>query len=174
MEVTINQVILHLLDPGASEPMLSDRAMEMDADLFEYFTAVLEKAFASDEVKNCRFLPDSAFAAEMAHNNDFVDISRRIAGVIFEQMLQYPTIPAGDLAVVDFNYGAVPHYGVLKLNYRPGYTHNTQVLGNGQVSSMVPQRTLLPGTPKADEAALIDRANGVVRLIEKKFSEHKK
>ena len=25
MEVTINQVILHLLDPGASEPMLSDR-----------------------------------------------------------------------------------------------------------------------------------------------------
>ena len=66
MEVTINQVILHLLDPGASEPMLSDRAMEMDADLFEYFTAVLEKAFASDEVKNCRFLPDSAFAAEMA------------------------------------------------------------------------------------------------------------
>ena len=170
MEVTINQVILHLLDPGASEPMLSDRAMEMDADLFEYFTAVLEKAFASDEVKNCRFLPDSAFAAEMAHNNDFVDISRRIAGVIFEQMLQYPTIPAGDLAVVDFNYGAVPHYGVLKLNYRPGYTHNTQVLGNGQVSSMVPQRTLLPGTPKADEAALIDRANGVVRLIEKKYT----
>lgn len=51
MEVTINQVILHLLDPGASEPMLSDRPMEMDADLFEYFTAVLEKAFASDEVK---------------------------------------------------------------------------------------------------------------------------
>ena len=46
MEVTINQVILHLLDPGASEPMLSDRPMEMDADLFEYFTAVLEKAFA--------------------------------------------------------------------------------------------------------------------------------
>ena len=35
---------------------------------------------------------------------------------------------------------------------------------------MVPQRTLLPGTPKADEAALIDRANGVVRLIEKKYT----
>ena len=32
------------------------------------------------------------------------------------------------------------------------------------------QRTLLPGTPKADEAALIDRANGTVRLIEKKFT----
>ena len=79
MEVKINQVVLHLLDPGASEPVLSDRAMDMDADLYEYYTATLERAFASDEVKNCRFLPDSAFAAEMAQNQDFIDLSRRIA-----------------------------------------------------------------------------------------------
>ena len=144
MEVKINQVVLHLLDPGASEPVLSDRAMDMDADLHEYYAATLERAFASDEVKNCRFLPDSAFAQEMAQNQDFIDLSRRIAGV--------------------------PFYGVLKLNYRPGYTHHTELLGNGRFSSMVPQRTLLPGTPKADEAALIDRANGTVRLIEKKFT----
>lgn len=170
MEVKINQVILHLLDPGASEPLLSDRPMDLDTDLFEYFSAVIEKAFVSDEVKNCRFLPDSAFAQEMAQNQDFVDLSRRIAGVIFEQMLQYPAIPAGDLAVVDFAGDGVPYYGVLKLNYRPGYTHHTETMGNGRFSSMVPQRTLLPGTPKADEAALIDRANGTVRLIEKKFN----
>ena len=98
------------------------------------------------------------------------DLSRRIAGVIFEQMLQYQAIPAGDLAVVDFTADGVPFYGVLKLNYRPGYTHHTELMGNGRFSSMVPQRTLLPGTPKADEAALIDRANGTVRLIEKKFT----
>ena len=94
MEVKINQVVLHLLDPGASEPVLSDRAMDMDADLYEYYAATLERAFASDEVKNCRFLPDSAFAQEMAQNQDFIDLSRRIAGVIFEQMLQYQAIPA--------------------------------------------------------------------------------
>ena len=46
MEVKINQVVLHLLDPGASEPVLSDRAMDMDADLYEYYTATLERAFA--------------------------------------------------------------------------------------------------------------------------------
>lgn len=85
MELKLNQVVLHLLDPGASEPVLSDRAMDMDADLYEYYTATLERAFASDEVKNCRFLPDSAFAAEMAQNNDFIDLSRRIAGVILSR-----------------------------------------------------------------------------------------
>ncbi len=77
----------------------------------------------------------------MAQNQDFIDLSRRIAGVIFEQMLQYQAIPAGDLAVVDFTADGVPFYGVLKLNYRPGYTHHTELLGNGRFSSMVPQRT---------------------------------
>ena len=39
MEVKINQVVLHLLDPGASEPVLSDRAMDMDADLCLLYTS---------------------------------------------------------------------------------------------------------------------------------------
>ena len=170
MDVKLNQVIFHLLDAGASEPVLSDRPMELDADLYEYFTTCIEKAFASDDGRNCRFLPDSAFLQEMQHNDDFIDLSRRIAGVIFEQLLQYPGIPSGDLAVADCTADGVPYYAVLKLNYRPGYTHHTELMGNGRFSSMVPQRTLLPGTARADEAALIDRANLTIRLIEKKFA----
>lgn len=169
MEVKLNQVIYHILDTGASEPLLSDRPMDLDADLYEYYTLCIEKAFASDDGKSCRFLPDSAFLQEMQANQDFIDLSRRIAGVIFDQMLQYQGIPAGDLAIADFSADGVPYYGVLKLNYRPGYTHTTNELGNGRCSGMVPQRTLLPGTPKADEAALIDRANSTIRLVEKKY-----
>jgi len=168
--VTIKQAILHLLDPGASEPILSDRCMDLDADLHDYFSACIERAFASDDGKNCRFLPDSAFREELERNRDFIDLSRRIGGVIFEQLLQYPAIPAGDLAVVDFDADGVPYYAVLKLNYRTGYVHRTEELGNGRYSCLTPQRTQLPGAPKADEAALIDRANLTIRLLEKKFT----
>ena len=168
MEINIKRVIYHILDTGASEPLLSDRETDLDADLTEYFTICLEKAFSADDSRSCDFLPDSAFAQELASNPDFIDLSRRIAGVIFEQMLQYPAIPAGDLAVVDFLAGGVPYLGVLKLCYKPGYTHQTRTLGNAQYSGMTPQRTLLPGTPKAEEAVLIDRATTHIRLIEKK------
>ena len=137
MDVKLNQVIFHLLDAGASEPVLSDRPMELDADLYEYFTTCIEKAFASYDGRNCRFLPDSAFLQEMQHNDDFIDLSRRIAGVIFEQLLQYPGIPSGDLAVADCTADGVPYYAVLKLNYRPGYTHVTSVMGNGQCLSLI-------------------------------------
>ena len=55
MEIKLNQIVLHLLDSGASEPVLSDRAMDMDADLHEYFSAVIERAFASDDGKTAAF-----------------------------------------------------------------------------------------------------------------------
>ena len=169
MEVKINQVVLHLLDPGASEPVLSDRAMDMDADLYEYYTATLERAFASDEVKNCRFLPDSAFAAEMAQNQISSTCPAALRASSLSRCFNI-SHPGGRSGRRGLYRRRVPFYGVLKLNYRPGYTHHTELMGNGRFSSMVPQRTLLPGTPKADEAALIDRANGTVRLIEKKFT----
>lgn len=171
MELKINQVVYHILDTGASQPLLSDRAMELDADLFDYFETCLQKAFSADDGKNCSFLPDSAFKQELDQNGDFIDLSRRIAGVMFDHMLQYPAIPAGDVAVVDLTAGGVPYLGVLKLCYKPGYTHQTNTLGNAQYSTMTPQYTLLPGTPKAEEAALIDRANGAIRLVEKKYEQ---
>lgn len=171
MELKINQVIYHILDTGASQPLLSDRAMELNADLFDYFETCLQKAFSADDGKSCAFLPDSAFRQELEQNGDFVDLSRRIAGVMFDQMLMYPAIPAGDVAIVDFAAGGVPYLGVLKLCYKPGYTHQTNTLGNARYSTMAPQYTLLPGTPKAEEAALIDRANGGIRLVEKKYEQ---
>lgn len=99
--------------------------MDMDADLYEYYTATLERAFASDEVKNCRFLPDSAFAAEMAQNNDFIDLSRRIAGVILSRCCNTRPSRRAIWPWWISPPNGVPFYGVLKLNYRPGYTHHT-------------------------------------------------
>lgn len=169
MQVQIHQFLYHILDPGASEPLLADRPVEPDAELTEYLTLCIEKAAQSDDAKLCRFLPDSAFARELRRSTDFIDLSRRVAGVIFEQMVQYAAIPAGDVAVVDCAIDGVPYCAVLKLNYRPGYVHHTNELGNGRCNTLVPHAALLPATPRADEAALIDRAEGSIRLLEKRY-----
>ena len=98
MELNVKRVVYHILDTGASEPLLSDREADLDADLTEYFTVCLEKAFSADDSPPVRFFcPIRPFAQELQGNQDLIDLSRRIAGVIFEQMLQYPAIPAGDL-----------------------------------------------------------------------------
>ena len=60
MELNVKRVVYHILDTGASEPLLSDREADLDADLTEYFTVCLEKAFSADDSpipplpRNCR------------------------------------------------------------------------------------------------------------------------
>ena len=73
-----------------------------------YLQNHIEKLLASDDIRQCRPLPDSAFKNELEHNQDFVDLSCRIAGVLFDYMHAHTTIPGADLAVVDFTRDGAP------------------------------------------------------------------
>ena len=125
MEIIIHQAILHVLDTTLDAPVLSGSGMEMTAEKTAYLQNHIEKLLASDEIRQCRPLPDSAFRNELEHNGDFVDLSCRIAGVLFDYMHAHTTIPGADLAVVDFTRDGEPWLGILKLNYKNGYTHYT-------------------------------------------------
>jgi hypothetical protein len=99
----------------------------------------IEKLLASDDIRQCRPLPDSAFKNELEHNQDFVDLSCRIAGVLFDYMHAHTTIPGADLAVVDFTRDGAPWLGILKLNYKNGYTHYTENVEGAPVNSIIQQ-----------------------------------
>ncbi len=92
MEIIIHQAILHVLDTTMDAPVLSGGGMEMTAEKTAYFQYHIEKLLASDDIRQCRPLPDSAFRNELEHNGDFVDLSCRIAGVLFDYMHAHTTI----------------------------------------------------------------------------------
>lgn len=170
MEILINQAVLHVLDNTIDKPVLSGAAMELTAEKNAYLQYHLEKLFASDELRSCRFLPESAFASELEHNTDFIDFSCRVAGVMFDYMRAHATIPGGDLAVVDFAVNGKPWLGILKLNYKNGYIHYTDDSTGTPVNSIIQQNIFLPTqSGKADEGALIDLSDGSIRLLEKKY-----
>lgn len=118
MEIIIHQAILHVLDTTLDAPVLSGGGMELTAEKTAYLQNHIEKLLASDEIRQCRPLPDSAFRNELEHNQDFIDLSCRIAGVLFDYMHAHTTIPGADLAVVDFTRDDAPWLGILKLNYK--------------------------------------------------------
>ena len=91
MEIIIHQAILHVLDTTMDAPVLSGGGMEMTAEKTAYFQYHIEKLLASDDIRQCRPLPDSAFKNELEHNHDFVDLSCRIAGVLFDYMHAPPS-----------------------------------------------------------------------------------
>ena len=93
MEIIVHQAILHVLDTTLDAPVLSGSCMEMTAEKTAYLQYHIEKLLASDDIRQCRPLPDSAFRYELEQNKDFIDLSCRIAGVLFDYMHAHTTIP---------------------------------------------------------------------------------
>ena len=170
MEIIIHQAILHVLDTTLDAPVLSGGGMELTAEKTAYLQNHIEKLLASDEIRQCRPLPDSAFRNELEHNQDFIDLSCRIAGVLFDYMHAHTTIPGADLAVVDFTRDGAPWLGILKLNYINGYTHYTETVEGAPVNSIIQQRACLPTqSGKVEEGALVNLTDYSMRLLEKKY-----
>ena len=170
MEIIIHQAILHVLDTTLDAPVLSGGSMELTAEKTAYLQNHIEKLLASDDIRQCRPLPDSAFKNELEHNQDFVDLSCRIAGVLFDYMHAHTTIPGADLAVVDFTRDGAPWLGILKLNYKNGYTHYTETVEGAPVNSIIQQRACLPTqSGKVEEGALVNLTDYSMRLLEKKY-----
>ena len=170
MEIIIHQAILHVLDTTLDAPVRSGGGMELTAEKTAYLQNHIEKLLASDEIRQCRPLPDSAFRNELEHNQDFIDLSCRIAGVLFDYMHAHTTIPGADLAVVDFTRDGAPWLGILKLNYKNGYTHYTETVEGAPVNSIIQQRACLPTqSGKVEEGALVNLTDYSMRLLEKKY-----
>ena len=170
MEIIIHQAILHVLDTTLDAPVLSGSSMELTAEKTAYLQYHVEKLLASDDIRQCRPLPDSAFKNELEHNNDFIDLSCRIAGVLFDYMHAHTTIPGADLAVVDFTRDGAPWLAILKLNYKNGYTHYTETVDGAPVNSIIQQRACLPTqSGKVEEGALVNLTDYSMRLLEKKY-----
>ena len=170
MEIIIHQAILHVLDTTLDAPVLSGGGMELTAEKTAYLQNHIEKLLASDEIRQCCPLPDSAFRNELEHNQDFIDLSCRIAGVLFDYMHAHTTIPGADLAVVDFTRDGAPWLGILKLNYKNGYTHYTETVEGAPVNSIIQQRACLPTqSGKVEEGALVNLTDYSMRLREKKY-----
>ena len=164
MEIIIHQAILHVLDTTLDAPVLSGGGMELTAEKTAYLQNHIEKLLASDEIRQCRPLPDSAFRNELEHNQDFIDLSCRIAGVLFDYMHAHTTIPGADLAVVDFTRDGAPWLGILKLNYKNGYTHYTETVEGAPVNSIIQQRACLP-----TQSGKVEEGDYSMRLLEKKY-----
>ncbi len=170
MEAIIRQAILHILDTTVEQPDFSDAVMELFPEKTAYLQTCIDRLAATDDARLCQLKNSSAFGAELAQNNDFIDLSRRIAGVMFDFMHAHTSIPCADLAVVDYDYDGETYLAILKLNYKNGYIHVTGQNDGGAVHTISYQRTCLPSpTVKVEEGALIRRKDGTIRLVEKKY-----
>ncbi len=174
-DIHIKKAVLHILDTSINMPVLSNSGMELDGEISEFLEKHISKILEDSNLKKARFIGEVNTARDicMAVKTDescFDEAGRAMATVIFDIMLKNVDITSGDLICCLFYINNEQHFGILKLNYKTGFTHYVNQREDGAINSIIRHKTLLPSDgQKIDEAALISLETGEIRLIEKAY-----
>lgn len=174
-EINISKMIVHILDPSISIPVLSQDEIPSSYELKEFFSSHIAKTMNDDGVKTCDFNEDHNILMQSINDyknksKDFIDFSKEIANQLFNIMSIHIMIPACDLALVEFNLMTKPYIALLKLNYQSTYSHFTDYESDMNINTIVEYKTTLPSPKqKINEAVIISLSDLSIRVLEKKY-----
>ncbi|MCH5261942.1 MAG: nucleoid-associated protein [Lachnospiraceae bacterium] len=174
-DIRIKHVIVHILDSTIGMPVLSDTELEYGSEVAEFLKEHIAKIASGDDAKECRFYKEQSEVYRMLDSyadENFVEISKDIATILYEIMNSNIDIPAADLMVVRFREGEDEYLAFLKMNYKSLYTHRTMALedGEGNSNEIIRHKSILPSeSQRLTEAAIIRLDDLALRVIEKKY-----
>ncbi len=174
-DIRIKNVIVHILDSTIGMPVLSDKELEYGSEIAEFLKEHIAKISSGDDTKECRFYREESEVLHMLESyadDDFVEISKDIATLLYEIMNSNIDIPSADLMVVRFREGEDEYLALLKMNYKTQYTHRTMTLedGEGNSNEIIRHKSLLPSeSQRLTEAAIIKLDDLSLHVIEKKY-----
>lgn len=174
-DIIIKRAVLHVLDNDSGMSVLSNSELEVSEELSDYLGKHIDKIVDDSNVKNARFAgEDNAilFLCKMINDNedDFLAITTDMTNKLFDLMKQHVDIPSADLVCSIFEIDAKKYFGMLKLNYKPGFTHWVHNEPEGSVNTIIKHKTLLPQEgQKLEECVIISLEDYSVRVMEKQY-----
>lgn len=173
--IKIHNAVLHILDNTGNVFVPSDKELEADLETSEFLSKHIEKLMNDSNIKNAVFSECSNNMSEacrhLADNEgDFLPVSVYTAERLFEIMTENVDIAPADLICCLFEYAGQPCYGILKLNYKTGFTHFVQPAEEGNTNTLIRYKTILPSeSQKIEECAFINLNDLNIKLIEKAY-----
>lgn len=174
-DIRIKNVIVHILDSTIGMPVLSDTELEYGSEIAEFLKEHIAKISSGDDAKECRFYKEESEVFQMLEeyaDDNFVEISKDIASLLYGIMNSNIDIPPADLMVVRFRESEDEYLALLKMNYKTLYTHRTMTLedGEGNSNEIIRHKSILPSeSQRLTEAAIIRLDDLSLQVIEKKY-----
>lgn len=171
--LTIHKMIVHILDPSLSLPVLSMQEMPPSPDTAEFFANHIIRVLNDDGIKTCHF--DEEYNLFLNYLKDykkdesgFAHFSQQAAEQLFTIMSANPMILPGDLALIAFQYSGAAHIALLKMSYQSTYIHYTDFENDLNVNTIIQHRTTLPNmSQRIGEAVVIKLDTMDVLVLEK-------
>ena len=174
-EIIIRKGIVHILDSELGYPVYSEQLLDMNPDINDFFRQHIYKIMSGDDMKKCYF-DDNEDESDMYklvkefNEDDMVEDSKKMTGILYEIMNSNVAIPSADLAIVTFQIQGKKYLSLLKMNYKESYVHMTNSNENGNVNSIIRYQSTLPASStKLTEAVIIDLENYEISIVEKKY-----
>lgn len=174
-EISLRKMIVHIIDSTIGMPILSDLEHTINGDIQDFIEKHITKLFKDMDLKKVYFTDDEN---EMRKNckiireydNEFISSSKNIANIIHKIVLENPTIPSADLAMILFTRENCRYLGILKFNYKPSYIHFIEEDESGRVNRIIKQVTTLPSeSQKVEECIFINLEDYSIFIKEKKY-----
>ncbi len=173
--ITVKRAVLHILDVNAGMPVLSKGELEVSEDLADYLGKHIDKILEDPNTKTAVFTGEENSTRRLCGllNEDeggFLPITADMADRLFVLMQKNVDIPSADLVFCLAEIDGVKHLGILKLNYREGYTHWVHNSEEGSINTIIRHQTLLPQAgQKPEECVLVSLTDFSLRLLEKQY-----
>jgi len=173
--ISIRKAILHILDTNIDIPVISQKELELDGEIYNFLEKHLQKLLNDHNLKSAEFIGEvneiRNICDKLNQNTQyFYQASIEIANKLFMILVKNVDIPSADLICCIFDYCNQPYFGILKLNYKTGFTHFVLQEQEGNVNTIIRHRTMLPTeSQKIDECAFINLDDLSVKLIEKAY-----
>ena len=128
-DIRINRGIIHILDSTMAAPVLSDMPFDTGSDFCDFLKGHIYKLISGDDLKTCHFNEGESqvYQALLDYSEEnFVPISKMLAGILFDIMNENIDIPQADFLVIEYRVEGRNYLALLKMNYKISYTHRTK------------------------------------------------
>lgn len=173
--ISIKRAVLHVLDINSGMPVLSKGELEVSGDLVDYLGKHIDKVLDDPNTKTAVFTGEENnihLLTKLLNDNedDFLPITSDMANKLFVLMQKNIDIPSADLVCCLAEIDGAKHLGILKLNYKEGFTHWVHNAEEGSINTIIRHQTLLPQEgQKLEECVLINLTDLSIKLIEKQY-----
>jgi hypothetical protein len=173
--VTIKRAVLHVLDLNSGIPAISKGELEVSEEMENYLVRHILRVLDDPNTKSAVFVSQDnnmRYLCSMLADNedDFLPITADIADKFFSFMQKNPDIPSADLVCCIAEIDGAAWLGILKLNYKAGFTHWVNNSEEGCINTIIRHQTLLPQEgQKLEECVLIDLKDQRIKIIEKQY-----
>ena len=172
MEIQIEKAVLHVLDKNSSMPIFSEELLDLTDDaIYNFISMNLKKMCDDNSTKNGKLSEtNELFESIEQIDTKFVEISREIADKLYKIMIQQDSIPSADLLVTISTIDGKKMLGIVKLNYKEGFTHFVDY-NNSSTSNRIIKHRVIFSTEgqKTDEGVMIDLVSHKLMITEKEY-----